>query len=212
MPLANHQDLTNAIADWLNRTDLATAIPNFIALAEADIRTDMRSRGITFNAAINLNSAAITLPTDIKAVRSLYDEWGPIRMVAPEEMIQMRKRFPSGGVRADVASIFSSSPTDVTALKLYVAPVPSPAMMATIIYEPELPALTTSAPTNWLMTMHPNVYLYGSLKHSAPFLRDDERVPIWDKLYMDAMQKLKLLRDDIEFGAGPLVAMPRSAY
>jgi hypothetical protein len=32
---------------------------------------------------------------------------------------------------------------------------------------------------NWLLTGHPDVYLYASLVETAPYLKDDSRVPVW---------------------------------
>lgn len=34
--------------------------------------------------------------------------------------------------------------------------------------------------TNWLLTNYPDVYLFGALVESAPFVRDDDRLPIWE--------------------------------
>lgn len=53
-------------------------------------------------------------------------------------------------------------------------------------YYKELDPLSDAAPTNALLTTAPNIYLYGSLSASAPFLLHDERLPLWEKLYIDA--------------------------
>ena len=37
MALANYSDLQSAVAGWLNRTDLTSQIPDFIALAESKL-------------------------------------------------------------------------------------------------------------------------------------------------------------------------------
>lgn len=211
MALGTYVELQNTLADFLNRTDLTDAIKVFIALGEADIRTDLRSRGVILKSDLSINDGDVALPTNVKAVRSLYDSYGEIRLVAPEQIAFLRQRFPTGGVRADYAAIVGTDPTNIHALSLLAAPIPQAAVTATIIYEPELTPLDDGNAANWLLTMHPNVYLYASLKHSAPYLRDDERLPLWDKLYADAIAKLTRLRDDLEFGAGPLVAMPRCA-
>lgn len=211
MAIGTYLELQNAIADFLNRTDLTLSIPNFIVLGEGDIRVDMRSRSVTLDANIIIDGAEIILPADVKVVRSLYDEYGPISLVAPETVARINKRWPSGATRADVAAVLSQDGTDADELILLPAPLPQEEVTATIIYEPDLVALSDDNPSNWLLRKHPNVYLYAALKHSAAYLRDDERVPYWDKLYKDHMSRLERLRDDVEYGAGPLVAMPRRA-
>jgi hypothetical protein len=214
MPIATYSDLQATVADFLNRNDAATlaAIPTFVTLAEGDIRVDLRSRAVTLKDDINVDGPSVSLPSDIKVVRSLYDEFGPIRMVAPEEIARLQHRHPAGGRRADFAAILSEDAATPTALTLLVSPTPQEAMNVTMVYEPDLSALSDSNPTNWLLVMHPNIYLYAALKHSATYLRDDDRVGVWEKLYQDSMSKLTRLRDEIEFGAGPSVAMPRHAF
>jgi hypothetical protein len=44
--------------------------------------------------------------------------------------------------------------------------------------------LAAGNPTNWLLQNHPDIYLYGALVESAPFLKDDERIPVW-KMNLD---------------------------
>lgn len=52
-----------------------------------------------------------------------------------------------------------------------------------------LPSLMTTDP-NWLLTAHPDIYLYGTLVESAPYLRDEERLPVWEQRYQDAVATL----------------------
>lgn len=49
-----------------------------------------------------------------------------------------------------------------------------------------LVSLMTTDP-NWLLTAHPDVYLYGTLVESAPYLKDDARVAVWEQRYQDAV-------------------------
>ena len=42
MALTTYTELKTSIADWLNRTDLTAAIPDFITLAESKFRTELR--------------------------------------------------------------------------------------------------------------------------------------------------------------------------
>jgi hypothetical protein len=42
--------------------------------------------------------------------------------------------------------------------------------------------------TNAVLATYPAIYIYGSLIHSAPFLRDDQRVQTWATLYNNAVE------------------------
>ena len=53
-----------------------------------------------------------------------------------------------------------------------------------------VPALSDAAPTNWLLTKAPMIYLYGALLQTAPFTGDDGRIATWGKLYTQAVRGL----------------------
>ncbi len=48
----------------------------------------------------------------------------------------------------------------------------------------ELPALLDAAnQTNWTTDFAPNSLLHGALLQATPFLKDDERIPVWQGIY-----------------------------
>jgi hypothetical protein len=48
----------------------------------------------------------------------------------------------------------------------------------------ELPALLDATnQTNWSSDFAPNALLHGSLLQATPFLKNDERIPIWQGIY-----------------------------
>lgn len=48
----------------------------------------------------------------------------------------------------------------------------------------ELPALLDATnQTNWTTDFAPNALLHGSLLQATPFLKNDERIPIWEGIY-----------------------------
>src|SRR5574343_38100 len=64
------------------------------------------------------------------------------------------------------------------------APPPDGTYTATIVYYAKLPALnSTTQTTNWLLTSHPDAYLYGSLLEASIFIGDDPRIPMWKAAY-----------------------------
>jgi hypothetical protein len=72
------------------------------------------------------------------------------------------------------------------------------------VYYKALPALSANS-TNWLLTAHPDVYLYGSLMQAAPYLKNDERLAVWGSLYTASIADLNQSSDRAEVSGGPLV-------
>jgi hypothetical protein len=54
-----------------------------------------------------------------------------------------------------------------------------------------LPALLdTTNQTNWTTNYAPNALLYRTLLECTPFLKNDERIPVWQKLYEEQVSNL----------------------
>jgi hypothetical protein len=62
--------------------------------------------------------------------------------------------------------------------KFYFSPAPDTGYQARLRYRSRLSKLAEVG-TNWLLEEHPDAYLYGALAQTAPFLKDDERLPMW---------------------------------
>ena len=50
-----------------------------------------------------------------------------------------------------------------------------------MVYWAKVTPLSDSAPTNWLLTESPEVYLFGALCEATPFIKEDERVALWQE-------------------------------
>lgn len=87
---------------------------------------------------------------------------------------------------------------------LVVAPPPTDSPDALISYYRPYDALTDDADTNWLLTNAYDVYLYGSLAHASPYIKEDERVQVWVAGYSSAIAALKRRDKAGTFGSGTL--------
>jgi len=61
-----------------------------------------------------------------------------------------------------------------------------------LVYYARIPALSDSNTSNWLLDYSPDIYLYGALMQSAPYLQNDERITIWSSLYLKAIDDLEI--------------------
>src|SRR6056300_52465 len=62
MALSNYTELKASIADFLNRDDLTTVIPDFITLAEAQINRDIRHYEMENRATADLDQQYLDRP------------------------------------------------------------------------------------------------------------------------------------------------------
>lgn len=196
MAFSNYTELKAAVAVWLNRTDLTAVIPDFISLAEAQI--SRRLRRSTVRATVTVSEAAYVLPSTVAELRSLRlvtaDTRKDIAIVicSPEILNEHRAVWPAVG-RPRYAAVVGGS--------LLLVPAPDGAYSLEMSYFPKLVPLSGTNLTNIVLTEAPDLYLYGALLQSAPYLEHDERIPVWAGGFETALKELEMVREREEFNA-----------
>jgi hypothetical protein len=64
-----------------------------------------------------------------------------------------------------------------------IAPTPDAEYPMEILYYQLPQLLDEEAQTNWLTENAPEILLYGTLLEATPFLKNDERIPVWQNMY-----------------------------
>lgn len=195
MAITTYTELKTAIADFLNRDDLSAAVPTFISLAEADMQRKVRHWRMEKRSTAELDTQYSAIPADFVEVIRMYITSGdtkPLELISQGELLdRKRKNLNTSG---------SPSYYAITAGEIEVFPVPDGTYDLELYYISRIPALSDSATTNWLLDYFPDVYLYGALVHSAPYLKDDNRVQVWAALYQNAIDAINTSGDSAKFG------------
>jgi hypothetical protein len=197
MAITNYTELKAAVANWLGRTDLTDRIPEFIALAEADIGRNLRKQVIRDT--LTLDSAAVALPDDCAELRSIRlnassQFYFPIQITTPVGLSILREA--GSGVPQYAAVVDNTLLLDIT---------PDSDYETEIVYFEALTALSDSAPTNSTLTSAPDIYLYATLKEAELYLEHDERNPVWTAKYLKALTDENNARERAELGGSPTV-------
>lgn len=166
MALANYTDLLAAINGWLGRgTDMNTIAPDLIALAEAEFNRRLRTIDMEASTTIVLTSGVGALPSDFAGFRSVSLANTRLDQVELQTILDIPVTFTG------TPYIFAVADGNVIA-----RPVSSDTL--SIYYYQRIPALTSGAPTNWLMTANPDLYLFGSLMQAEFYNWNDDRLPL----------------------------------
>ena len=201
MALTSYSTLKTSIANWLNRTDLTDEIADdFIKLTEADFNSKLRIRKMITQSSITIDSETESLPTGFLQVRNFYILSGatkyPLRYVSPSHMDQLRGTSTTG--TPDVYTILGDT--------FRFSPKPDTSYTGYINYYKTFDALSASNTSNWILTNHPAIYLYGSLYHAANFLGGIEpgQVQQWLQMYGTAMERLEINDREDQYSGSPL--------
>jgi len=187
MALTNYGTLKTAIANLLNRSDLTSYIPDFITILEARVNreTKFRNRRMETTASVAYSGTDEgTLPSDFLEARTFVWESNPrvrLEYMTPAQF-EATYTTDTQGIPA-AYTIYGST--------IKVGPFPNSTVGATLLYYQRLTSLSSDSDTNWLLTYHPDVYLYGAALESAPFLQDDNRIQVWLGLYDRAAAEIR---------------------
>ena len=175
MAISNYSELQTAVANWLDRDDLAARIPEFIVLCEARFNRSLRIRAMeTLDISVDTvgGTSTVALPTGYVQMRDISLITSPItqlQYVTPEIMNRLNAGSLTG--KPETYTIIANS--------ILFGPTPDSAYDISMLYYKTFDALTDAAPTNWVITNAPDVYLYGALLEAEPFLMNDQRVQLW---------------------------------
>ena len=206
MAITTYAELQTSIANWLNRDDSVAVIPDFISFAEAAINRDLRHYRMINRVDATLDSRYVQMPADwLETVRFGITSGTTQRLelISRDDMLEYRQN------NNDIAGVprFYANIGDT----IEVFPTPNAEYQMQLQYYAKTPALSDTNTQNWLLTAAPDVYLYGALVHSAPYLEDDARTQTWAALYSAAMQSLQKASDDTRF-AGSGLRMRVTSY
>lgn len=191
MTITTYSGLKAAVASWMVRSDLTTTIPDFVVLAEADIRIDLRCRAMETLTTGTLTGETLTHPTNYLEARRFVIGTDPWRYVSPD----VYQQFSSAASHEAVFTSIGQS--------LYVLNGASGDAYS-LLYWQAFTAFSADPDTNWLLTYHPEVYLYASLKHGALFMKNDGDLAKYQQLYQDAVGRLTAREKQSAASGSPL--------
>lgn len=173
MAITDYATLVTAIGDNLARSDLASYIPDFIMQAEqvfnhgSESIDPLRVRDMETIASLSPTSNVYTLPSGYLQYRRVTEESSPRRPLEYIDPMGVDQLYPLR------ASGFSNHFT-IIGSSLYTYPLSTNDVE--LVYYATIPALTSGATTNWLITKSPSLYLRMSLMFAYDFIKDNAEV------------------------------------
>jgi hypothetical protein len=204
MALSTYAELKSSVADWLNRSDLTTAIPDFISLAEAQMERKLRTRQMISRASATISTEYSALPDDFLEVKSLKLQTNPVTPLQFEtidSLDNLQQQYRS----ASKPRFFS-----IVGNQMRTVPVADDSYTAELTYYAKLSKLSSTNTTNWLLTAASDAYLYGTLMQAAPYLKDDARIAVWSSMYISALEDLQVSDDRGASSGGALIARAKT--
>lgn len=175
--------LQSSISDWLMRGDLSSVTPSFIRMAEASVNRRLRVRQMIARAESEVEFQTLPLPGDwLESIRGFTGSDNDFRLSS----------FPMDEYDARVLSTGQPISYSILGRYMFFRMLPEEPTRIELSYYAAVPALSNANPTNWLLDLWPDIYLYGALMHTAPYLKDDPRLQVWEVMFEKALAEARL--------------------
>jgi hypothetical protein len=183
MSVSNYGELKTAVANWLERSDLTSRIPEFIAFGEDRIGTDLRVRAMETSADVTISGQTVALPARYLGTQSIHMDTDARRL---EFLPRQRFWLADGSDTIGEPKFFT-----IEGENFVFGPYPSTgSYTAKLFYYARFDALSADSDTNWLFTYARSLLLYAALVEASPYLEDDSRALTWAALYEDQIDRL----------------------
>lgn len=186
-----YDSLTSTVLQYLERRDAAVveAIPTFITLCEFEIAQYIKTLGQmeVVDATMNIGNPVIAKPARWRKTVSMT-----LSNEGEKQPILLRKLEYLNAYAQDVTAL--GTPlyyADYDYDHWIVAPTPDKAYPFEALCYTRLQPLSQANQTNWLTQNAPNAMLFGTLKQTAPFLKNDARLALWKQMFDEALAALK---------------------
>jgi hypothetical protein len=184
MAITTYTELEAALADWIHRSDLTSRIPDFIALAEDEINTDMRLRLMEVDETVTFSSGrTVALPSrflepiKLSLVYAGADDeeltyQSPAQMVVNDSVgVACRPLYWT--INGDNIEFPNRADTSYT-----------------LTFRMLKGFDIASTSTNALLTKYRGLYLYGALVQASAWVGADERIGKWKSMYLNMKKKV----------------------
>lgn len=186
-----YDSLVLDIQQYLERTDTETVdrIPTFIMLAEQVIASQIKFLG---NLTVNTSTMVQGDPVVPKPARWHKTVSMNVTVAGAKQPVLLRKyeylrEYWPNQTLEDIPKFYA----DYDYTHWLIAPTPADDYSFEVLYYERVQPLDSSNQTNWFTIYAPQALLYGSLLQAMPFLKNDERIAMWQAQYDLIMQTLK---------------------
>lgn len=183
MALTTYAELQAKIAsDLFGRTDKTAEIKDAIRLTEAHMSNNLKCREMDTTSTLTITSGEATVPTDLQSVKSLRLLSSPYSEIdyEPIELIETRRPDVTGTIEV----------YDIVGEKFVFWPPSSDS--ARLRYRADIPALSDSNTSNWILAGHPHMYVYGSLWQMFLHLKDEARANTYGSMFTASIEELNM--------------------
>lgn len=185
MAINSFSTLKTAVQNWIDRTDIADRVDEFIALGEARIYRELRIRAMETALSDTIASGVISVPSDFRALKHAYVNGTPVQWLEQQTTEFIIENYPTRSSTSKPKFIAQDGGNFI------FGPYPDSAYTINGTYYAALTALGTGNETNWFTSNAPDLLLYAALTEAYGLEMDAEMEAKWAARFERAKNAIK---------------------
>lgn len=185
MALSNYSDLKTAVKNWLNNSEIDAYIPDFITLAEERLNRELRIEDMVTTLSSTISGGVVTVPSDFLEFSYAYIDGSPAQPLGIVSADEILRKYPTR--TSDSKPMFIAKDGG----SFIFGPYPDANYTLKGSYYKKITSLSDSSLTNWYTNNAIDVLLFAALLEAEPFIREDERLIIWESKYQNGIREIK---------------------
>jgi len=201
MALDTYAALQTSIANTLHRADLSSSILDFITLADSRINCDLRVRQMETTQASTIAAGVLAVPSNyIELLDAYISSTSPYGSLTRKTSNWIYDNYPQRSADQQPRFIAREGSSFI------FGPFPDSNYTVILVYYNRFKSL--SAELNSIFSSYPGLWLYAALCESAPFLKNDQRIPMWEAKYKYLFDLIQKESDDEYISGDVLQVVP----
>jgi hypothetical protein len=200
------QGWVSYVRNWIGADDYSDAqIGNFIDLAHVRLNTDLMSYPMEKLFHHTILAPDHQQPIDLAMT---IPDFGKVRLVSVQgigalDVAALNEYVDKAGDLTNTCYI--PELYNIDHQMLYIWPWPAEDAVVDIHYYEKVPTLSSSLNTNTFSLYHPDLLLYAATLEAAPYMVEDERIPVWEAKYATGVMTANSAVSKIKMGSTPLL-------
>lgn len=199
MQFSSYSDLRTTVLTLIDGDDVGSqsiaqaTLDLLIGLGEQRVYRELRASTMVTPLSLAVTNNAATLPADLIELKEAYFSGRrPVEIVQLDYLRKLEAEAPRAGISYMAAQ-------DGETLRFW--PLASGTVLGSYYKKPAaLSGWTDTATVN----RYPELFVFGALAESAPFLGEDERIPTWEGLYKGWLDAARKNEQSRVWGGSPL--------
>jgi len=182
--ISDYTSLQTDLLSWMERDDMTAQVSLFIRLGERRIYREIRIDSMESALSVTLAAGVATIPADYLELKQAYIDGNPVQPLQVKTSEFIFNTYPNRTADSKPSYIATDAGSFI------FGPYPDSDYVLKGTYYKRLTVLSSTNTTNYFTGDGGDLLFWASLAEAETFLKNDERINLWEARYQMAKKEI----------------------